>query len=106
MDNHLKLNACMLAPAPPLTGAPNDGRNMSEWAPLPQVDQNHDLGRKYSCCDLIVGKVALYLGKWWLDETGESRLGLRVTRQRVHHRGRSQVARLKDNARLRIRIVT
>ena len=29
MDNQLRLNACMLSPAQPLTGLPNDGMNMS-----------------------------------------------------------------------------
>ena len=66
MDKQLRLYACMLAPAPPLTGLillvvwsrvwgyPMVAVTCPEWVPLPRMDLTYDLSHKYSCCDLVL----------------------------------------------------
>ena len=55
MDNQLRLNACMLAPAPPQSDSPKVGEdyvlNGQSWL---LMDYTYGLDHRYSCCDLIV----------------------------------------------------
>ena len=54
MDNQLRLNACMLAPAPPQPDSPKVGEdyvlNGQSWL---LMDYTYGLDHRYSCCDLI-----------------------------------------------------